>query len=76
MLELKVATPQLILNYAAFLEEHHYFEEAFKAYERGVDIFKFPYSLDIWVTYLTKFVERYVCIVDINLHCSLSNICL
>ncbi|OAY79612.1 Pre-mRNA-splicing factor SYF1, partial [Ananas comosus] len=35
MLDLKIATPQIILNYASFLEEHKYFEDAFKIYERG-----------------------------------------
>merc|ERR1712166_1262129 len=59
ILELKVATPQLVLNYAAFLEEHKYFEESFKAYERGVHLFNFPYVHDIWIMYLSKFVERY-----------------
>eukprot|EP01050_Picozoa_sp_SAG11_P001122 SAG11_NODE_46_length_20454_cov_11.499386_15_plen_554_part_00 len=33
MLDLKVATPQVVLNYAHFLESHKYFEESFKAYE-------------------------------------------
>ena len=28
-LELRVATPQLVINFAVFLEEKHYFEEAF-----------------------------------------------
>jgi pre-mRNA-splicing factor SYF1 len=27
ILELKIATPQIIINYASFLEEHNYFEE-------------------------------------------------
>ncbi|KAM3704858.1 hypothetical protein ACJW31_03G037500 [Castanea mollissima] len=48
ILDLRTATPQIILNYAFLLEEHKYFEDAFKAYER-----------DIWVTYLSKFVKRY-----------------
>jgi hypothetical protein len=29
MLELRVATPQLVINFAAFLEEKNYFEDAF-----------------------------------------------
>ncbi len=29
VIELKVATPQMILNYASFLEEHNHFELAF-----------------------------------------------
>jgi len=43
-----------------FLEENNYFEEAFKAYERGVALFKWPHVYDIWNTYLTKFINRYV----------------
>lgn len=57
--ELKIATPLTVLNYAAFLEEHHRFEDSYRAYERGLEIFPFPHALDIWVTYLTKFLARY-----------------
>ncbi|XP_011922705.1 PREDICTED: pre-mRNA-splicing factor SYF1 [Cercocebus atys] len=35
ILDLRIATPQIVINYAMFLEEHKYFEESFKAYERG-----------------------------------------
>nr|XP_025677479.1 pre-mRNA-splicing factor SYF1 isoform X2 [Arachis hypogaea] len=59
ILDLRIATPQIIINYAYFLEEHKYFEDAFKVYERGVKIFKYPHVKDIWVTYLSKFVKRY-----------------
>lgn len=59
ILDLKIATPQIIINYASLLEEHRYFEDAFKVYERGVKIFKYPHVKDIWVTYLSKFVKRY-----------------
>lgn len=59
IIDLKVATPQLILNYAAFLEERNYFEDSFRAFERGVALFKWPYSLTIWQTYLSKFFARY-----------------
>ena len=84
IIDLKIATPQIIINYGLFLEEHNYFEEAFKvratadrpasvlwpgmdsyvtspqAYERGVALFKWPHVYDIWNTYLTKFINRYV----------------
>ena len=30
IIDLKIATPQIIINYALFLEENNYFEEAFK----------------------------------------------
>ncbi|KAI3839298.1 hypothetical protein MKX03_016842 [Papaver bracteatum] len=59
IIDLNIATPQIIINYASLLEEHKYFEDAFKVYERGVNIFKYPHAKDIWVTYLSKFVKRY-----------------
>lgn len=30
ILDLRIATPQIVINYAMFLEEHKYFEESFK----------------------------------------------
>ena len=60
IMDLKIATPQVIINFGVFLEEQKYFEEAFKAYERGVALFKWPHVSDIWKTYLTKFIDRYV----------------
>jgi pre-mRNA-splicing factor SYF1 len=59
IVDLKIATPQIIINYALFLEENNFFEEAFKAYEHGVSLFKWPHVFDIWNTYLTKFIKRY-----------------
>ncbi|KAF8312741.1 protein prenylyltransferase [Cantharellus anzutake] len=59
MLELRIANAQIIVNYAAFLEENKYFEESFKAYERGVEVFTYPISFEIWNSYLSKFVKRY-----------------
>ena len=32
----------------------------FQAYEKGVALFKWPNVFDIWNTYLTKFIDRYV----------------
>lgn len=58
--ELKIVTPQMVLNYAAFLEENKYFEESFRVYERGLSLFpRFPHASEIWQAYLTKFVARY-----------------
>ena len=48
VLELKIANAQVIVNYAQFLEENKYFEESFKVYERGVELFTFPVSFEIW----------------------------
>jgi pre-mRNA-splicing factor SYF1 len=41
MLSLKVASPQVILNYADFLKDRKYWEEAFQVYEKGVTVFRF-----------------------------------
>ncbi|KAK7369941.1 hypothetical protein VNO80_11989 [Phaseolus coccineus] len=59
ILDLRIATPQIIINYAYFMEEHEYFQDAFKVYERGLKIFKYPHVKYIWVTYLSKFGKRY-----------------
>jgi pre-mRNA-splicing factor SYF1 len=60
ILELKIANAQIIINYAAFLEENLYFEDSFKVYERGVELFTFPVSFEIWNIYLSKFLKRFV----------------
>lgn len=59
IIDLKICTPQIIINYGMFLEENHYFEEAFRAYEKGISLFKWPNVFDIWNIYLTKFLKRY-----------------
>ncbi|KAG8912812.1 pre-mRNA-splicing factor syf1, partial [Tulasnella sp. 417] len=59
ILELRIANAQIIVNYAGFLEENKYFEESFKVYERGVELFTYPVAFEIWNIYLAKFVKRY-----------------
>lgn len=59
ILDLRIATPQIIMNYALFLEENRYFEEMFRAYEKGIALFKWPNVFDLWNAYLTKFLARY-----------------
>jgi pre-mRNA-splicing factor SYF1 len=59
MIDLKIASPRIILNYAEFLQEHKHYEQSFQAYERGVNLFYFPQVYHIWIMYLTKFVQRY-----------------
>ncbi|OMO70432.1 RNA-processing protein, HAT helix [Corchorus capsularis] len=59
ILDLRIATPQIVLNYASLLLEKKYYEDAFKVYERGVNIFKYPHVKDIWETYLSNFMNRY-----------------
>ncbi|GAB0138034.1 Pre-mRNA-splicing factor syf1 [Epichloe bromicola] len=56
--ELRIATPQTVVNYASVLEEHKYYEESFKVYERGLDLFSYPVAFELWNLYLTKAVDR------------------
>ncbi len=56
--ELRIATPQTVVNYANLLEENGYYEEAFKIFERGLDIFSYPVAFELWNLYLTKAVDR------------------
>lgn len=56
--ELRIATPQTVVNFANLLEENQYFEESFKVYERGLDLFNYPVAFELWNLYLTKAVDR------------------
>lgn len=56
---LRVVTPAMVLNYARYLEERAYFEDAFRAFERGIAAFPWPHVKELWIAYLTKFVARY-----------------
>jgi len=56
--ELRIATPQTVVNYANLLEENKYYEDCFKVYERGLDLFSYPVAFEIWNLYLTKAVDR------------------
>ncbi|KAK3991391.1 Pre-mRNA-splicing factor syf1 [Cladorrhinum sp. PSN332] len=60
--ELRIATPQTVVNYANMLEERHYYEESFKIYERGLDLFSYPVAFELWNLYLTKAVDRKISI--------------
>lgn len=62
MFDLRIATPQIIVNYANMLEENDYFEDAFRVYERGLGLFNYPIAFELWNLYLTKAVERQVSI--------------
>jgi len=56
--ELRIATPQTVVNYATVLEEKLYFEESFKIYERGLDLFSYPVAFELWNLYLQKAIDR------------------
>jgi tetratricopeptide (TPR) repeat protein len=59
--EIKVITVQQIINFAAFLTEHKYFEESLSVYERGIELFGFPHpgAKMLWRTYIDAFLKRY-----------------
>ncbi|EPZ34667.1 TPR-like protein [Rozella allomycis CSF55] len=59
ILDLKIANLQTIINYGLFLETNEHFEESFKIYERGIDLFGYPMAFEIWNIYLAKFIKRY-----------------
>ena len=60
-LELKVASPSHVLNFASYLIDKKYFEESFTAFERGFDLFPFPHpgAKLLWKEYLKTFQNRY-----------------
>jgi pre-mRNA-splicing factor SYF1 len=60
IMDLRIANPQIIVNYATFLEENEYFEDSFKVYERGIDLFGWPIAFELWNIYLERFLKRYV----------------
>ena len=59
VMKLNVATVQNVLNYAELLWKNSYFEDSFRAYERGVHLFPYPHVMVIWKTYLKRFLERH-----------------
>ncbi|KAI9219946.1 hypothetical protein BC828DRAFT_384760 [Blastocladiella britannica] len=64
MIHLKLATPQVIANYALYLESQRYFEDSFKVYERGIAAFGYPVAAELWTVYIAKFMHRYGLEVD------------
>ncbi|KAI1821670.1 TPR-like protein [Xylaria intraflava] len=56
--ELRIATPQTVVNYANLMEENKYYEESFKIFERGLDLFSYPVAFELWNLYLTRAVDR------------------
>jgi hypothetical protein len=49
----------MLLNYPSYLEEHHYFDDSFRVYEKAVILFVYPQLQVIWNTYIEKFMARY-----------------
>ena len=60
LLQLRLAQPQHVINYALFREEVlSDLDGAFKVYERGIELFNYPIAFEIWNIYLPKFVKKY-----------------
>lgn len=60
LLQLRLAQPQHIINYALFREEVlKDLDGSFKIYERGIELINYPVAFEIWNIYLPKFVKRY-----------------
>jgi pre-mRNA-splicing factor SYF1 len=59
MIRLEVATPQTVIAYAQYMEEQKYFEDSFRVYEKGIQLFNYPHVYPIWLCYLRKFISRY-----------------
>lgn len=60
MLDLKIATPQTVMNFADFLQSNNFYEESFRVYERAIaQMFGWPHCYEIWVGYLEKIIEKY-----------------
>lgn len=55
--DLKLATPLIIINYCTFLEEHSRFEQCFSVFDRAVNLFTYPVVFEIWNIYLSKAVQ-------------------
>jgi pre-mRNA-splicing factor SYF1 len=57
----KILTPAMAINCARFLSQNAYFEDAFKIFERAIDLFdnKFPHCKPLWESYLRAFIARY-----------------
>ncbi|KAJ8600548.1 hypothetical protein CTAYLR_007934 [Chrysophaeum taylorii] len=53
-LDLKVATPQTVLHFADFLQDRNYVEDMYKAFEKGLALFDWPHSRDLWLEYLSR----------------------
>jgi pre-mRNA-splicing factor SYF1 len=58
MIDLRVITPQTVLNYAKFELEKLYFEKAIQVLERGIALFPWPHCRDIWLFYLDLVVGQ------------------
>lgn len=57
--DLRIASAQTVLSGASYLESQNLFEQVFRLYDKGASAISWPEALQIWVVYLTKFVNRF-----------------
>ena len=56
MMDLRVITPQTVLNFAKFELDHLLFEKAIQVIEKGLALFPWPHCKDVWLFYLSLVV--------------------
>lgn len=49
----------MLINFTNLLWENAFFEECFRIFEYAISNFTWPSLLDIWISYINKFVNRY-----------------
>lgn len=59
MLDQKVITPLILINYIEFLEKHQYFEQSYKVFEQALSIFNVQSQYMLYINYLQRFINRY-----------------
>lgn len=61
VIELKIATPLTIVNFASFYEDLKFYERSYTVYEKGLQVFKDSrVRFEIWNVYLSKLYKRQV----------------
>lgn len=61
VIELRIATPLTIVNFAAFYEDLKFFERSYTVYETGLKVFRDSrVRFEIWNVYLSKLYQRKV----------------
>jgi pre-mRNA-splicing factor SYF1 len=59
MIDLKIISPKNLLNFCSYLIEQNCFEEAFRVYEKGLGLFKWPSLTAIWLNYINAIETRF-----------------
>ena len=59
-MDLRIITPAMVLNYTDFLlKDCHLFEQAFRVFERSLELFGWPHKYHIWLKYLQVAANRF-----------------